>query len=186
MQVSSTEQSGSAGGLGLGAPVGNQDLGKTEFLKLLVAQMRNQDPLEPMSNSDFVAQLAQFSNVEQLVSVNEGINILGLQQMGMANAQAASFIGRECLVRSDRLEVTSSDSSLQGAFSLQADAATVEVKIRNSAGEVVRTIDLGPKETGEIDFEWDCRNDNGVTVPPGSYRMDVVAKNDIGDPSTLR
>lgn len=179
MQVNNTEQTLS--GLGLGKPVGGQNLGKEEFMQLLVAQMQNQDPLEPMKNSDLVAQLAQFSSVEQLVSVNEGINILGMQQMGMANAQAAGFIGQEVEVRSDKLEVTASDMSKGAAFSLQGDAETVEVKIRDSKGDVVRTISLGSKSQGEVEFEWDLRDDNGTKVPPGTYRMEVVAEDAEGN-----
>ncbi len=179
MQVNNTEQALS--GLGLGKQVGGQNLGKEEFLQLLVAQMQHQDPLEPMKNSDLVAQLAQFSSVEQLVSVNEGINILGMQQMGMANAQAAEFIGKEVEVRSDKLEVTASDMSKGAAFSLEGDAESVQVKLRDEKGDVVRTIELGAQGKGEVEFDWDLRDDNGTKVPPGTYRMEIVAEDADGN-----
>jgi flagellar basal-body rod modification protein FlgD len=189
MQVDAT-QSTQGSGLGLGKPVGNSELGKEEFLQLLVAQLQNQDPLEPMTNAEFVAQLAQFSSVEQLVSVNEGINILGMQQMGMSNAQAADFIGKDVEVKSDKLQVGPSDAEVTAAFSLQGNAETVTVNIRNAQGDVVRTYDLGAKSQGEIILNWDCANQNNVRVPPGTYRVDVVATDAAGAPvgwsSTVR
>ncbi|MDD5307689.1 MAG: flagellar hook assembly protein FlgD [Deltaproteobacteria bacterium] len=181
MQVDVTGDTKSAAASALN-PVGGKELDKTAFLKLLVAQLRNQNPLEPMSNTEFVAQLAQFSSVEQLVSVNEGLNTLQMQQMGMSNAQAASFIGKDVEVRSDTLEVGSDDKELKVGFKIEGDAATVQVNIRDASGAVVRTIDLGGNPKGDVTFDWDLRNDQGVVVPPGSYRMDVVAKDDAGSP----
>jgi len=156
-------------------PVGSQELGKTEFLNLLVTQLKNQDPLQPMDNTEFVAQLAQFSNVEQLVSVNEGINILGMQQMSMTNAQAASLIGKDVEVRSDAFSVGATDTEVSAAFNLEGDAADVKVNIRDASGSVVRTIELGPQAEGEVGFDWDLRDDNGVKMAPGTYRIDVAA-----------
>ena len=179
MQISSTEQSQLSG---MYAPetVGSQELGKDEFLKLLVSQLQNQDPLEPMSNTEFVAQLAQFSGVEQLVAVNEGLDMLGIQQMSMSNAQAASFIGSEVQIRSDQIQVLDSDTEVHAAFQLQGDAASVTVNIRNAAGEVVRTLELGGRAEGETKLDWDLTDDNGVPVSSGSYRIDVVAKDEEG------
>lgn len=173
MQVDGTEQTAFTGMYN--KPVGNQDLGKTEFLSLLVTQLKHQDPLQPMDNTAFVAQLAQFSNVEQLVAVNEGINILGMQQMSASNAQAATLIGREVEVRSDAFSVGANDTEIGAAFSLQGDASDVKVHIRDSSGNVVRTIELGARAKGEIGFNWDIRDKNGVKMPTGTYRIDVVA-----------
>jgi len=173
MQVNNTEQTAFTGMYN--KPVGNQELGKTEFLSLLVTQLKNQDPLQPMDNTEFVAQLAQFSNVEQLVSVNQGINMLGMQQMSMSNAQAASLIGKEVEVRSDAFSVGAADTEVSAGFSLDGDAADVKVNIRDAAGSVVRTIELGAQSEGEVSFDWDLRDDNGVAMPPGTYRIDVAA-----------
>ncbi len=180
MQVDQTQ----AAGLGLNQPVGGSDLDKTAFLNLLVAELKNQNPLEPMSNTEFVAQLAQFSSVEQLVSVNEGLNILGIQQMGMANAQAASLIGSEVEIRSDKLEVRDGDDSASAAFRLDGDAETVKVNFRDASGTVVRSIELGPQGKGETSVEWDLRNNNGTLVAPGTYRVDVVAEDAAGNTIT--
>ncbi|MCU0661919.1 MAG: flagellar hook assembly protein FlgD [Myxococcota bacterium] len=189
MQIDTTQPS-AASGLGLAKPMGSSELGKEQFLQLLVAQLKNQDPLEPMTNAEFVAQLAQFSSVEQLVSVNQGINLLGMQQMGMSNAQAASFIGKEVEVKSDKLEVRSSDVELTAAFNLKADAESVTVNIRDSQGNIVRTYDLGAKTAGDISLKWDCMDGNGVKVPTGTYRVDIVATAENGNPvawdSTVR
>ncbi|MDJ0761970.1 MAG: flagellar hook capping FlgD N-terminal domain-containing protein [Myxococcota bacterium] len=161
-------------------PVGRSEMDKTAFLSLLVAQLEHQDPLEPMSNTEFVAQLAQFSSVEQLVAVNEGLNLLGVQQMGMANAQAASLIGNEVEIRSDKMTVYGDDSTAQAAFTLEGNASSVEVNFRDATGAVVRTMQLGPQDQGEVNVEWDLMNDNGQMVPPGTYRIDVVAEDADG------
>ncbi len=159
----------------------NGELGKDAFLKLLVAQMRFQDPLEPVSNTEFVTQLSQFTGVEQLVSINEGLNVLQIQQMGAANAQAASFVGKEIEVESSTLQVFNDTSSLSGSFALKGDAASIEVKIRDSSGAVVKTVELGNHASGAVDFTWDCKNENGNMVAPGVYRFDAVAKDENGN-----
>ena len=178
MQVTGTEQSAFSGMVN--QPVGSQELGKEQFLQLLVTQLQNQDPLEPMSNTEFVAQLAQFSGVEQLVAVNEGLDMLGMQQMSMSNAQAADFIGSEVQFRSDQIQVLDGDSEVHAAFQLSGDAASVTVNIRNSGGEVVRTMEMGGRDEGETQLDWDLLDDNGLAVGPGSYRIDVIAKTEDG------
>ena len=177
MQVNEASQSQQTS---LFQPVGNQELGKDEFLKLLVTQLQNQDPMEPMSNSEFVAQLAQFSSVEQLVGVNEGLNMLGVQQMSMSNAQASSFIGREVQIRSDQLQVHDDDVDVSAVFSLSGDASAVTVNIRDASGKVVRTLEVGAHPKGEAEVSWDLQDNNGVAVAPGSYRIDVVAEDEAG------
>ena len=179
MEIGTTTETQYTGGM-YAEPVGSQELGKEQFLQLLVTQLQNQDPLEPMSNAEFVAQLAQFSGVEQLVAVNEGLNMLGVQQMSMSNAQAASLIGREVQIRSDQLEVKQDDTEANAAFSLSGNAASVTVNIRNSAGKVVRTMELGPQAKGETALNWNLKDDNDLTVAPGSYRIDVAAEDEIG------
>jgi flagellar basal-body rod modification protein FlgD len=178
MQVNATEQAQFNGMYA--DPVGSQELGKEEFLQLLVTQLQNQDPLEPMSNTEFVAQLAQFSGVEQLVAVNEGLDMLGMQQMSMSNAQASSFIGSEVQFRSDQIQVNDGDTEVHAAFQLSGDATSVTVNIRNASGEVVRAMELGGRSEGETELEWDLLDDNGLAVGPGSYRIDVIAKDEEG------
>ena len=161
---------------------GNSDMDKTAFMKLLVEQLKHQDPMEPMSNTEFVAQLAQFSGVEQMITMNEGIEILQLQQMGMANAQAASFIGKEVEVRSDQLQVSDSDTSVNTAFKLDADAETITVNFRDASGNIVRKMEIGARSAGEVTLEWDLLGDDGSRVPSGTYRVDVVAADVEGNP----
>ena len=182
MQVNGTEQE-IANGM-FTKPAGSQELGKTEFLQLLVTQLKNQDPLQPMSNTEFVAQLAQFSSVEQLVAVNEGVNMLGMQQMSMSNAEAANMIGREVQIRSDKLQVKEGDTEVQAAFRLDADASQVTVNFRDAAGKLVRSMEMGSKPRGEVDVTWDIRDDSGQLVPPGTFRIDVQASDPDGNSVT--
>jgi flagellar basal-body rod modification protein FlgD len=171
----SSVSSATTGTSGTSNTYGSSELGEEQFLQLLVAQMQYQDPLEPMSNSEFVAQLAQFSNVEQLVGVNEGINYLYLSQQSMGNVQASSLIGKEVEVKSDELTVESTDTSKSAAFTLSDDAETVTVKFRNAEGDVVRAIDLGQQSAGEVQCEWDLLDGNGNKVSPGTYTVEVTA-----------
>lgn len=180
MDVAETNAAGAAGGLY--NPVGGQELDKTAFLKLLVAQMKHQDPLEPMKNTEFVAQLAQFSGVEQLVSVNEGINMLQYQQMGMSNAQASTFVGKEVEVRSDKVQVQDGNGMVQLGFQLQDRADSITVNIRDAKGTVVRSIEMGAHDAGDIKLDWDTRDHSGSFVTPGTYRIDVVAQDAEGNP----
>jgi flagellar basal-body rod modification protein FlgD len=164
-----------------GKTVGKQDLGKNDFLNLLVTQLKNQDPLQPMDNTAFVAQLAQFSNVEQLVAVNEGINILGMQQLSSSNAQASSLIGKSAEVKSDSFTVYANDTEAKGALTLGGEAEKVEVQIRDASGSVVKTLSLGRQPQGEVDYTWDLRDENGVKMPPGKYRINVTATDAEGN-----
>ncbi|MBN2803656.1 MAG: hypothetical protein JXR91_11215 [Deltaproteobacteria bacterium] len=160
---------------------GNSDIDKNAFLKLLMAQLQNQDPMEPMSNSDFVAQMAQFSSVEQLQAVNEGINLLGAQQGNLANAQASSFIDKGVLVRSDKLEVSNTDISASAGFTLLDNADSVLINIRDSQGQVVRSMKMAQLPAGPVQVDWDLINNGGIKVPPGSYRFDIVAQDASGN-----
>jgi flagellar basal-body rod modification protein FlgD len=160
----------------------NATLGKEEFLKLLISQMQNQDPLEPMQNSEFVAQLATFSNVEQLVSVNEGITNLGTLQMAAYDTQAANYIGKDVEVLSDSVNVTIPGEQITASFQLASNADTVIVNFRNSTGDVVRSMSMGPQAAGSVSANWNTLSDSGQQVPLGAYKIDVVASDATGSP----
>jgi flagellar basal-body rod modification protein FlgD len=160
----------------------NAQLGKEEFLKLLISQMQHQDPLEPMKNSEFVAQLATFSNVEQLVSVNDGITQLGQMQAAAYETQTANYIGKEVEVLTDQISVSTPGEEINTGFQLQGDAASVIVNFRNTRGEVVRSMDLGPQSAGDVEVQWNGYTNTGQTSIPGLYRIDVVAANSNGGP----
>jgi len=160
----------------------NTFMGKEDFLKLLISQMQHQDPLEPMKNHEFVAQLATFSNVEQLVSVNEGISNLGQIQTAAYESSAASYIGKEVEVISEKMMVNGMGTPIQTGFVLTKNADNVVVDFSNSAGDVVRSMHLGSKNMGPVDVEWNTMNNNGEQVPAGVYSMEVHAADQDGNP----
>lgn len=156
-------------------------LGRDEFLKLLVAQMSYQDPLEPMSGTEFVAQLAQFSGVEQLLEVNRQIELLALGQSAIANAQVAGLIGREITARADAIEIGDGPTP-PVRFDLASDATSVTVTITDESGRVVRTLDAGALAAGAHEVAWDGRDADGAALPPGTYRVSVAATGADGQP----
>ena len=160
----------------------NSFMGKEDFLKLLISQMQHQDPLEPMKNHEFVAQLATFSNVEQLVSVNEGISNLGTIQTAAYESSAASYIGKEVEVISRQMMVNGTGDPIQTGFILTQNADNVVVDFSNSSGEVVRSIDLGPQSMGSVDVEWNTMDNQGAFVPEGIYSLAVHASDSEGNP----
>lgn len=160
----------------------NSFMGKEDFLKLLISQMQHQDPLEPMKNHEFVAQLATFSNVEQLVSVNEGISSLGQIQTAAYESSAASYIGKEVEVISENMMVDGSGNPIQTGFVLTKNADNVVVDFSNGAGEVVRSMHLGSKNMGPVDVEWNAMSNSGEPVPAGIYSMEVHAADSEGNP----
>lgn len=153
----------------------SSSLGKDEFLSLLLAQLKYQDPLSPMENSDFTAQMAQFSSLEQLFSVND--NLAGLQQIGLStsNTQALTLIGREVEVAGNVVNVTSGEAA-DMSFNLAQDAESVSIHIANASGEVVQTIEIGAASSGSN------RTPLGAaSLPDGVYTYTIDAVNGNGE-----
>jgi flagellar basal-body rod modification protein FlgD len=149
-------------------------LGKEDFLRLLVTQLQNQDPLQPMENTEFVAQLAQFSSLEQLTNVNEQLTGVQLGQISMSNLQAADLVGQEITARGDHFTYDGNGGA-DLSFELDGDVAGGEVAIYDEFGGLVRTIDLGEQDAGLSSVHWDGRTDSGTLAGSGRYRMEVTA-----------
>lgn len=171
--TSSTSASTSSGLSGTG-------LGKEDFLKLLVAQLSRQDPLNPQDGSAFVAQLAQFSSVEQLVNIRGGLDNLALAQQASTSAEVVGFIGRDVLAVGDGLHLGASGTATL-EFELAGPAETVSVEVRDAKGKVVRTFDAGPHTTGVGTTTFDGKDANGIALPSGEYTFRVTAKDAEGD-----
>jgi len=155
---------------------GNDSLGKDAFLRLLVEQIKNQDPLEPTDNSEFVAQLAQFSNLEQTMGINDRLDLLSLQSQGSANTAVASFVGRKAVVRGDVLTRDASGQPNKIKFQLSGAAATTQVNIVDASGRTVRTLELGKSDATAREVTWDGMSNEGVKQPPGRYTFTVTAR----------
>jgi flagellar basal-body rod modification protein FlgD len=159
----------------------SQDMaGQDTFLKLLVAQMQNQDPLDPQSNEDFVAQLAQFSSLEQLMSVNTSLDSLYQATSSMNNASMTNLLGRTVLAYSEGFEYDGTGGK-DIWFDVRGDAEQVTITITDEDGKVVRSEELGAMDTGEHSWDWDGTNVHGNMMGEGTYTMSVTATNNNGD-----
>ncbi len=155
-------------------------LGKDDFLKLLVSQLQNQDPLNPMESTEFTAQLAQFSSLEQLTNMNKNLDYLLLYQTSINNAQAVGFIGKTVKASGNSIGVEDGASN-KIQFDLAGDAAEVNVYIYDSSDNLVKTLNCGSLSDGEQSIEWDGTNEDGETVSDGTYTFEVSARDENGD-----
>jgi flagellar basal-body rod modification protein FlgD len=155
---------------------GSESLGKDAFLKLLVEQIKNQDPLEPKDNSEFVAQLAQFSNLEQTMGINDRLDLLSVQSQGSANTAVANFVGKKAVVRGDVLTRDASGQPNKIKFQLSGPAETTQVNIVDASGRTVRTLELGKSDAMAREVTWDGMSGEGVKQPAGRYTFTVTAR----------
>jgi len=149
-------------------------MGKDDFMKLLLAQLKNQDPLNPMSNTDFAAQLAQFSSLEQLTNLNTEIQTQGVNQMTLGYAQSANMVGKEVITNSGNA-ITANGSTVDLNYSLDKDAQSVTISILDQSGNVVKTWNEASQKAGTNTVTWDSSN-----VTKGDYTFQVAAKDSQG------
>ena len=149
-------------------------LGKDDFLNLLVAQLQNQDPLKPMESTEFTAQLAQFSSLEQLYNVNDNLGNLESSQAAMHNNQAVSMIGKTAWAQGSIIQ-KSDTPPVDLHFGLGQEASETMVYIYDAQGTYVRTISAGASQAGSHVVPWDGTNDDGTMVPDGNYQFEVLA-----------
>lgn len=159
-----------------GQDAGAEELGKTQFLELMIAQMNNQDPLDPAKNEDFIAQLAQFSTLEGIQNLNGSFAAMAQSMQSSMTMEAASLVGRNVLAPSN-LGV-SQGQGLAGSIDVPASAGNVVVEISSASGELVRRVDLGAQPAGPLRFAWDGADETGQQTSPGRYRVNAFS--DIG------
>lgn len=145
------------------------------FLKLLVTQLKNQDPLNPMENAQLTSQLAQMSTVSGIEKMNATLQTMLAQSSAGQMMQAAGMVGRWALTPAGSLPAGEGPAAF--AVELPSSAASVQVLVTDAAGTVVRTIDLGAQPGGLHDAAWDRLDDAGRPAPAGAYQVRVVAAN---------
>jgi len=152
---------------------------KDDFLKLFVTQLQNQDPLNPQDSSQFIAQLAQLTQVEQAYNTTQGISQLQKAMENSTNLTAASFIGREILAEGDRIALTAGKPA-QLQFRLDHAAESLALEIKDPSGQPVRMIKTGNWLSGDTSIEWDGKDNNGRQLPAGTYTYSITAANTDG------
>jgi flagellar basal-body rod modification protein FlgD len=176
---SSVNQTGSTGaasaaGTGSSSTSGSNDIGsQNAFLQLLVTQMQNQDPLNPMDNSQITSQLAQISTVTGVNNLNTSIQQLVATNTTSQGLAATSMIGHSVLIPGSSMALASGQAVF-GA-NVSSAASDVSVSIKDSSGNVVHTIDLGAQPAGVLALGWDGTTDSGATAPAGNYTFTVNA-----------
>lgn len=155
---------------------------KDDFMKLFVAELQYQDPLEPLDSSAMLDQLSQLTLVEQSYNSNTALNNLLTAQNNSISLTAVSFIGKDVRAYGNSASFDGNTSTnLQ--FNLPLAASSTQVSIVNSSGQTVRTAALGSSGAGENSFSWDGRDNSGALLPAGAYTFSVSAT--AADGSTL-
>lgn len=153
------------------AASGNSALGSDAFMKLLVAQLQHQDPLNPQDNTEFVAQLAQFSSLEQQTETNKKMD----QLLATQNSSAAfSLLGQDVVVATDSVYLQGDDIKL--GFSLDQDAEQATVKVIDADGNEVASFNLDNPEEGQNFINWNGTDKSGEALPKGTYKLEVESK----------
>ena len=165
----------SAAGSTSGDVANSNELGKNDFLQLLVAQLEAQDPLDPQSAEDFSAQLAQFSSLEQLTNVNENLTQIESFEQAVNNASLVNLIGKNVDSPGDRIDFKTGETQTLN-FSVSEEAAQVEVNIFDSTGQLVTTLGLSNQSAGNNQAIWNGKDAAGKPVPSGAYTFQVKAQ----------
>ncbi|MFK7912687.1 MAG: flagellar hook assembly protein FlgD [Pseudomonadales bacterium] len=150
-----------------------EELGKTQFLELMIAQLENQDPLDPAKNEDFIAQLAQFSTVEGIENLNTGIDNMAAAMQSSLTLQSASLVGRNVLVAAN--QGLRSEAGMAGTVELANDVGELLVDITDANGALVQQLNLGPQSAGLVRFGWNGEAANGEPTQAGLYGVSAYS-----------
>jgi flagellar basal-body rod modification protein FlgD len=138
------------------APGPNEAGSQDRFLKLLVTQLKNQDPLSPMDNAQLTSQIAQINTVSGIATLNGSVQQLSSQFLQMQSLQGAALVGKDVVVAGNKIDIA--DGTGQGGFELVSAADTVKVEVLSGAGRVLGTLDLGAQNIGQHGFTWPSGN----------------------------
>jgi len=165
----------------------SNELGQSAFLELMITQMENQDPLSPQENSDFIAQLAQFSSVEGMERLNSNFDSFASNFISNQALQASSLVGRSVSIPSDTAELLQ-DDVVGGTITLPASTTDMSMNVYNEQGALVDQIPMGAQSAGDVVFRWDGHRveingeltswESEEDILAGSYRFEVLATQD--------
>jgi flagellar basal-body rod modification protein FlgD len=143
------------------------------FLKLLVTQLKNQDPLNPMDNAEITSQMAQISTVSGIDKLNSTMQAMATAFSANQSLEATAMVGHRVLVPGSTLQLQ--NGAAAGGLELLQAADRVSISIKDGSGQVVHTVDLGPQPAGVVSFQWDGVVDSGASAVPGNYSFAVEA-----------
>lgn len=174
--------------LGLSAPAnepkvkaaGAQTLGQSDFLKLMTAQMKHQDPFKPVDNTEMVAQMAQFSSLAGISEMSSTLKSIADKLGATGAADAMGYVGRTVLTEGS-VAYGRESGGVAGAVELGGAAKEVAVAISDADGRVLRTLELGAREGGTATFDWDGTMDSGGDAGPGPFTVSALASSPDGE-----
>lgn len=154
---------------------GTGELGLEQFLSIMTTQLQNQDPLEPLDNGDFLGQMAQFGTVTGIENLNQSFSSFANSISSGQALQAGNLVGKSVLAPVNSAYLSAGDA-IRGRVDLDSSAPQLEVLISDQYGQPVRTLNLGSRASGQVEFTWDGINDIGEYSPPGNYNVTVTAQ----------
>jgi flagellar basal-body rod modification protein FlgD len=169
--------SGTSGSSGTGSSstsnsgTGGVSLGGTDFLTLMLAQLQNQDPTSPVDSNEFLSQLASLSEVQGITQLNTSFSALSNSLVSGQALQASSLLGHQALVASSSASIASAGATVSGAVSVPQTSSDVVVNVKNSAGVLMQSIDLGAQSAGLANFTWNGETSSGAKAPAGTYSI---------------
>jgi flagellar basal-body rod modification protein FlgD len=166
-----TASTSSTGTTSSSTTAGGVSLGGTDFLTLMLAQLKNQDPTSPIDSNTFLTQLAQLSEVQGITQLNTSFSgsLAASQTM-----QASSLLGHAVLAASSSATTTAAGDTVSGAVVVPQTSTDVQLNILNSAGTAVKTLDLGAQSAGSAAFSWDGTENDGSKAPAGTYTLSAT------------
>ncbi len=150
--------------------VDSDETGRSDFLKLLVAQLSNQDPLAPQESGEFLSQLAQFSTVEGIEKMNLTMDSFASSMLSGQALQATALVGRSVQVPAN-IGSLNSDGAITGSIDLPRSSSNLTINVYDQAGALVRTLSMGAHAAGPVSFSWDGISDQGDSMPHDIYRI---------------
>ena len=149
---------------------GSQTLGQADFLKLMTAQMQNQDPFNPVDNTQMVAQMAQFSSLSGISEMNSTLKSIADKLTGTSANDALAYVGKTVLTQGDTA-FGRTTGGIAGAVEVDSAASDLKVTIQDQSGNVLKTLDLGAQTKGTVNFDWDGKTEAGADAGAGPFKV---------------
>ncbi|TAL58761.1 MAG: flagellar hook assembly protein FlgD [Legionella sp.] len=149
-----------------------KSLGQQDFLKLMVAQVKNQDPMQPQPNGEFLSQLAQFSTNDGIGRMQNSLQQLASSLQSNQALQASALVGRKVLVNNNGVSL-GTEGEVKAAIDMPPGLNNLRAMVYTASGELVKTMRLGQPEPGFFQFKWDGTNENNQRLAAGNYRIEV-------------